>query len=105
MAKRLYSIFEKRGWRYHRISQFAYTKPVAVHVFQNMLLSGGKSLRPVQDSTVDGVRVHKPAVEQFVAKEPVRPALNDPAFIQSQLERKPVLVRAQSKTYRTGEGR
>jgi hypothetical protein len=70
VSARLYSLFETRGFRYHRISPLSYTKPVAVHVFQGHLLDGALGgritcLRPVEDSWQGNERIYKPPVEKF----------------------------------------
>lgn len=98
--QRLYSLFEKRGFRYHRLSQLAYKKPVAVHIFQDALLTG-KCLRPVQDETVEGKKVYRPPVEQILSTSAMR---YDPEFQKSQTPAQsgPVLIRARCRTYRTG---
>jgi hypothetical protein len=55
MEKRKYSVFFKRDGKYHRLTDLALKKSVAVTVFQNVLLNGTFSglamyLRPVDET-------------------------------------------------------
>lgn len=107
--KRLYSLFEKRGHRYHRLSPLSYLRDVAIHVFQDHLLQGATTgrtlaLRPVDDSWNGNQRVYRPPVEQFEAiKRPNR--LEEEAMVVTPLkigERH--VIRAQARTYSTKGG-
>jgi hypothetical protein len=121
------------GHRYHRISPLSYTKPVAVHVFQNALLapalgasgaSGGtvypRCLRPTNDSWRGNQRIYSPPVEQSIdvpnsgyerlADKIALATINKLAKTPEPTpdEHRPVgrggyVVQGQARTYRTGE--
>lgn len=108
--KRLYSLFEKRGHRYHRLSPLSYLRDVAVHVFQNSLLEAASTgrtlaLRPVEDRWEGNRRIYRPAVEQFEPlKQPERTliASDEPVVNLTELKKgERRLIPAQCRTYVT----
>jgi hypothetical protein len=106
MSARLYSLFEKRGFRYHRLSQLAYKLSAARNVFQSALLTG-MCLRPVQDSWEGSVHICRPPVERVPgsASATISSVYEELAdnLTNSVMRRlnEPVVVKPAAKGYRT----
>lgn len=114
---RLWSLFEKRGFRYHRITKQAYTLSTARVIFQDSLLApalGGseysRSLRPVDDSWAGQQRVYRPPVERETqGVDGIPPGTARAAtFVREKLKRtegpgKPEIVPERPGSWRSGQ--
>lgn len=113
---KLYSLFEKRGFRYHRITKQAYTLSTARIIFQDSLLAPAlgadapvRSLRPVDDSWAGQQRVYRPPVERETQGVDGVPAGTARAatFVREKLRRtegpgKPEIIEPEDGPWRFG---
>ena len=119
MNNRLYSLFEKRGFRYHRITKQAYTLSTARIIFQDSLLAPAlgadtpvRCLRTVDDGWVGNQRVYRPPVERETqgvdGVQSMAATYRSPSqFVRSKLAktegpRKPEIVEPEDGPWRSG---
>lgn len=104
--KRMYSLFEKRGFRYHRISPLAFDLGTARLRFQTLLLNPDKymrELRPVDDGWGPGnERIYRPPVER-VLNVPDPSSHKAAGFVRTDSQRLPARIPPRACTYRTGQ--